>query len=119
MIQSQSQQSQQPAPPSQQPPQDCRSEATSVCGDNSSVLSGFSGAVGVAPNVTSVTSNNKVNSNDPNSKRDSLVKENLYVDASTAAAVAAAQQQPQQQQQQPQNSHPPKTADDLDTSTDW
>ena len=49
--------------------QDSRSEATSVCGDNSSVLSGFSGAV-QSGGVSSVTqSTSKAESN---SKRDSL-----------------------------------------------
>ena len=49
--------------------QDSRSEATSVCGDNSSVLSGFSGAVqsGGVSTVTQATS--KAESN---AKRDSL-----------------------------------------------
>ena len=119
MIQSQnqSQQSQVTSQQQQQQQPDCRSEATSVCGDNSSVLSGFSGAVvgGVPSTVTSTTSvtaskasipSNIANS-DPLTKRDSLVKEaaaaaNIYVDAASVV--------------QPQ---PSKNSvnDDLETST--
>ena len=117
MIQSQnqSQQSQVTSQQQQQQQQpDCRSEATSVCGDNSSVLSGFSGAVvGVPSTVTSTTSvtaskasipSSIIANSDPLTKRDSLVKEaaNIYVDAASVV--------------QPQ---PSKNSvnDDLETST--
>ena len=115
MIQSQNQSQ----PTSQQP--DCRSEATSVCGDNSSVLSGFSGAI-VGPqgvpgppgsNVTSTTSisaskaaSNIANQVDSLSKRDSLVAKesaNIYVDASSNLG--------------PQSASKMAVNDDLETST--
>lgn len=53
--------------------QDCRSEATSVCGETSSVLSGYSGAI-VATSTTSVTSK----ATNDLCKRDSLVKDSVY-----------------------------------------
>ena len=137
MIQSQNQ-SQQSQVTSQQQQQangqpDCRSEATSVCGDNSSVLSGFSGAVqaggpgihgqaGVGPpsSVTStMTSSSKAAmpsnlANDPLSKRDSLVKEasNIYVDSS--GSVGGPQVGSLGSQQGPKVN---SVNDDLETST--
>ena len=50
--------------------QDSRSEATSVCGDNSSVLSGFSGAVVQSGGVSTVTQ--ATSKAESNAKRDSL-----------------------------------------------
>ena len=82
MIQSQSQQQVSNQPPGSNPgvPPDCRSEATSICGDNSSVLSGFSGAVNSknpgAPGIQPGGPGGDA------CKRDSLVKDNIYVDAS-------------------------------------
>ncbi len=86
-----------------------------MCGDNSSVLSGYSGAL-VPPTVTSTTSvaasqNSSVKTNDLCSKRDSLVKDsNIYAADATQAQV--------QQQQQQQPTQPQKTSnDDLETSS--
>ena len=90
MIQPQNHHEQSNATSHQQVSGDSRSEATSVCGDNSSVLSGFSGVLvgpqGVlTPGSSTVTSTTSIstskatiaskiaNQMDPLSKRDSLI----------------------------------------------
>ncbi len=93
----QQQQQQQPQQPQQQPAgsgQESRSEATSVCGDNSSVLSGLSGAIpgsghGVQPGGGAGTSGGSNKMDSSSSKRDSLSgsimggknNEPLYIEA--------------------------------------